>query len=60
MAWLAVDDDGVECIYDEKPIRSDVWKGEWRGGYYIILKKGDIEKLTGVKLNWEDEPIEHK
>ena len=60
MPWLAVDIDGSECIFDEKPVRSNRWRGSWRGGYHIFLKPGDIEKLTGIILTWNDEPIEHK
>jgi hypothetical protein len=59
MAYLAVDIDGSEWIYDTKPVRSDRWKGSWRGGYHILLKDGDIEKLTGIKLTWNDEPIKY-
>ena len=44
MAYLAVDIDGSEWIFDTKPIRSDRWKGSWRGGYHILLKDRDIEK----------------
>ncbi len=59
MAYLAVDIDGSEWIFDTKPVRSDRWEGSWRGGYHILLKNGDIEKLTGTKLTWDDEPIKY-
>lgn len=59
MAYLAVDIDGSEWIFDTKPVRSDRWKSSWRGGYCILLKDGDIEKLTGTKLTWNDEPIKY-
>lgn len=60
MAYLAVDEDGTEWIYDILPTRSDRWQGSWGGGYSISLKSGDIKKLTGITLTWNDEPIEHK
>lgn len=59
MAYLAVDIDGSEWIFDTKPVRSGRWRGSWRGGYHILLKDGDIEKLTGTKLTWDDEPIKY-
>lgn len=60
MAYLAVDLDGTEWIFDIRPTRCNRWKGSWRGGYHINLREGDIEKLTGIKLTWENEPIEHR
>jgi hypothetical protein len=63
LIYLAVDIDGSENIYDEKPIRiGDSWEREFlngycRKGYVIPLPKGTIKKLTGVKLKWKDEPI---
>lgn len=64
MAWAAVDRDGSECTFDEKPVRdSSIWEYEclaWdsKGGVY--LPKGSIEKLIGRKLTWKDEPVELK
>lgn len=57
MAWLAVDKNGDEYIYSERPQRED--------GYFIeedniFLPKGSIEKLIGKQLTWEDEPFELK
>ena len=59
MAYLAVDIDGSEWIFDTKPVSSDRWGGSGRGGYHILLKEGDIEKLTGTRLTWDDEPIKY-
>lgn len=63
MAWLAVDKDGNELLFiGKKPVR---WRDEWvldeddtEDAY--ILTKGIIEKLSGIKLTWEDEPLELK
>lgn len=68
MAWLAVDEDGTEWIYDQvMPYRED---GEdfWRANYdkhgesysQIYLPSGTIRKLIGRELTWEDEPYELK
>ena len=42
MAWVAVNKDGAEFIYDD----------------YVRLPKGYIKKLIGKGLSWEDEPVE--
>ena len=58
MAYVAVDKDGDEYVYEQTPRRREfTWisDGEWCG-----LPKGSIEKLIGKKLTWEDEPIELK
>lgn len=36
MAWVAVDKDGTECIYRNKPIKYDYneYKGKWNDLYY--------------------------
>ena len=65
MAWLAVDKDGTEVVYEEKPIRGEAeWnpvtfgEGEEKEyTYYVILPKGSIYKLISRTLTWEDEPI---
>lgn len=71
MAWLAVDKNGFEYIFHEKPIRIDnIWVDkdtydEVRkyapsinaDDYSILLPKGTIERLLGYKLSWDDEPI---
>ena len=68
MAWLAVDKDGKETIFEELPRRTKVYwepatfgEGEWMEfTHYVILPKGSIYKLIGKELTWEDEPIEFK
>ena len=63
MAWLAVDRDGGECIYNMKPTRhiSKMWwlcDCEGDDKYGIELPHGSIIKLIGKELTWEDEPVE--
>lgn len=68
MAWLAVDKDGQEYLYLNKPERYthyNVFKSDeidfeiWTsGGDNLELSKGSIEKLMGRKLTWNDEPVE--
>lgn len=65
-SWLAVNKDGKENIYLEKPEKKQYTdlKGNlqeyWDDGndYSIPIPKGTIEKLTGKRITWEDEPIE--
>lgn len=64
MAWVAVDKDGTEFIYNPEPYRDTVyfmWYIE--SDFYsraIQLPKGTIKKLLGRELIWEDEPVELK
>lgn len=68
MAWLAVDKDGQEYLYLDKPerhIHYNVFKSDeidfeiWVSyGDNVKLSKGSIEKLMGRKLTWDDEPVE--
>lgn len=68
MAWLAVDKDGTEAIYNIKPFRgvnkikhnTEMWALPTLGSYYILLPKGSIKKLTGKDLTWNDEPVKLK
>ena len=62
MAWLVVDGDGTEIIFEVKPKRSKegkIWQLPSRYSNYsvIYLKKGTIEKIIGRKMTWDDEPI---
>lgn len=60
MAWLAIDKDGRETIYERRPSRGD---SEWFPHTiedFIELPKGSIHKLIGRELTWEDEPVELK
>jgi len=54
MAWIAVDKNGDEYIYEKKPLRSAMgyWKPiphdyEDRDSDYLELPKGSIKKLIG-------------
>lgn len=61
MAYLAVDKDGTEMIYEEKPFKGNkcgVWlpdDDDMDG--CIALPKGSIMKLIGKELTWDDEPF---
>lgn len=58
MAWLAVDKDGDEYIYRDKPGRQI--NNYWYAGedHFVELPKGSIKKLIGKELSWDDEPVE--
>lgn len=68
MAWLAVDKDGKEFLYLEKPeriIHHNVFRPEeidfeiWASNNdNLELPKGSIQELTGRNITWNDEPIE--
>lgn len=61
MAWVAVDKDGSESIYGNKPYREDIWwimDNEYDPMVY--LPQGTIKKLIGRELTWDDEPVELK
>lgn len=55
MAYLAVDSDGSEWIFESKPEKDNVWS-TWDN--FVELPYGSIEKLIGKKLTWEHEPVE--
>ena len=61
MAWVAVDKDGRECIYQFRPKRGN---NEFRPLYgysmWMALPKGSIKKLIGRDITWQDEPVELK
>lgn len=58
MAWLAVDQDCTECIFLYKPKRNTTYWSWHEREICLNLPEGSIEKLTGEKITWEDEPIE--
>ena len=66
MAWVAVDKDGSEFIYEDKPERYiacwRIWRREFTGETmnHVFLPKGSIKKLIGKELSWSDEPVELK
>ena len=59
MAWLAVNDSGVEAVYENKPCRNDE-NGYFSpvNGHYVTIPRGSIQKLIGRELTWDDEPVE--
>lgn len=62
MAWLVVNGNGDEFIFEAKPKRnntSQIWQlRSCHSNYSVIyLKKGTIEKIVGYKMTWEDEPV---
>ena len=63
MAWIAVDDDGSENLYANKPYRrtdpnyGSYWKSSCLKGF-IHIPKGSIKKLIGMELSWNDSPVE--
>jgi len=70
MAYVAVDKNGDEVIFQEKPERNKSIYNDLEHTdlvvmcdrdyeiYAVDLPKGSIEKLIGHKLTWEDEPVE--
>lgn len=70
--WLAVDKNGVEKCFHNKPKRYETyWKDnetykEIRAvttsasDYSMVLPKGSIEKLIDRKLTWENKLVELK
>lgn len=61
MAFVAVDEDGEEWIFEEEPCRYIVmWVCADDSSMTIRLPKGSIRKLIGRELTWLDEPVEIK
>ena len=70
MAWVAVDKDGRECIYQFRPKRgndqfcpkrrSNQFTPWFEYSMWMALPKGSIKKLIGRDLTWQDEPIKVK
>ena len=56
--WLAVDYDGIEKAFWNKPKRCEK-HGEWWGDK-MVLPHGSVKKLIGRELSWSDEPVELK
>lgn len=58
MAWVAVDMDGTEYIYNAQPSREET---RFMSCFDCIhIPKGSIKKLIGRELSWNDEPVELK
>lgn len=59
MAYLCVDPDGTEWIFDSLPLRNEVgWIANCFMDVFEQLKKGTIRKLIGKSLKWRHEPVE--
>ena len=56
--WLAVDYNGIEKAFWNKPKRCEKHREWW--GDKMVLPKGSIKKLIGRELSWSDEPVELK
>lgn len=59
MAWVAVNKDGSELVFDKKPYRYEPF---WIWCLYSNtdapkLPKGSIKKITGRDISWSDEPL---
>lgn len=59
MAYLAVDKDGTEALFLEKPVRINSLE-QWAVDYTsecIKLPAGSCETLLGKELTWNDEAV---
>ena len=55
MAFVAVDLDGSEYIYDGMPFKD---QDKWYGNIWILIPSGTIKKLIGRDLTFDDDPVE--
>ena len=75
MAWVAVEENGDEYVFGNKPSRGLSFgrrteRGSWENilcdGFddiyfdIVLLPKGSIEKLIGKQMTWNDEPVKLK
>ena len=61
MAWVAVDENCRECIYQFRPKRGiNHFIPLYEYSMYLVLPKGSIKKLIDRDLSWEDNPVELK
>lgn len=65
MAWVAVNEDGREFIFESMPERCDdkywiVFPSILSDDVtdYVVLPQGSIEKLIGRELTWDNDPVE--
>ena len=63
MAWFAVDKNGDEWIFDDKPVRVHESYFDLPRYWYVcsnkvLLHKGTIKRLIGRELSFYDEPVE--
>ena len=64
MAWLCIDEDGQEMIFDNIPVRYTdgsglgYWSNHEKKDYCNVdLPRGTIKKLIGKELTWNDDPV---
>lgn len=63
MPWIAVDKNGMEAIFQFRPVRSEILERFlplYSYSMTLPLPKGSAKKLIGRELKWEDEPVELK
>ena len=62
MAWLCVNKDGTEVVFNRKPVRSvDFWRAfSYHDHNHVCLPKGSIKKLISTELTWKNKPVELK
>ena len=61
MAWVAVDENGRECIYQFRPKRGiNHFIPLYPYSMSMALPKGSIKKLIGRDLTWKDDPVQLK
>lgn len=65
MAWVAVDSDGTEMVYEggmPRRYRGKFFPSPHAGweGATVRLPHGAIKKLIGRKLSWRNNPVELK
>ena len=51
--YFCIDKDGTELITNEIPVKNES-TGKWHyrlGTQYLVIPKGSIEKLLGIKLD---------
>ena len=63
MAWVALDRNGDEFIYGNRPERWNhllCWGVPNDTDTWIELPKGSIRNLIGRELTWHDKPVELK
>ena len=69
MAWVAVDRNGAEFIFNAKPVRieknglfsNQISNSIWEEDYVNIrLPSGTTAKILGYELTFEDEAVELK
>ena len=64
MAWIAVDEDGSEWVYECEPVRNKYDRGIWvcedMIDNLVLIPKGTIKKLIGRDLTWDNEAVEIK